>query len=115
MVPYVRMANETEQSKYRSVVKRVGQRVVRFVLISVGCILASVAGFVFLPSVEIPSQYPYWSINLSGDIGMVTFVAVVFAVEGFRGRLKSEWIECIAALACTMLLTFGAGWIHRIP
>ena len=41
---------------------------------------------------------------------MIAFVAVVLAVEGFPGRLKSEWLECIA-LTCAMLITLPTWWI----
>lgn len=111
VVPYSRMPKETEKGKYRGVL----QWVARFVLISLGCVLASAGGFVFLPSIEIPTRYPLRSFNLSGYIGMVAFIAVVFAVEGFRGRLKSEWLECIAALASAMLVTLPTWWTVRVP
>ena len=45
---------------------------------------------------------------------MVTFAAVVFAVEAYRGRLKSEWPQCVAALACSMLITLPTWWIVGI-
>ena len=105
------MAEKTEKGKLRRVV----EWAVRFVLLSLGCVLASEASFVFLPSIEIPTRYPLRTFDVSGYIGMVAFVAVVFAVQGFRGRLKSEWLECIAALACAMLITLPTWWIVRVP
>ena len=105
VVRYIRMAKETEARKHRHVVKLI----VRFVLIGLGCLLASAASFVFLPSIEISTRYPLRSFNLSGYIGMVAFIAVVFAVEGFRGGLKSERIGCIAALHVRCLSLFRHG------
>ena len=89
VVPYGRVAEKAQTWKYRRIVRSV----VRFMVVSLGCVLASAAGFVFLPSIEMPTRYPLRSFNVSGYIGMVAFVAIVFAVEGFRGRLKSEWLE----------------------
>jgi len=97
---------DSEKKKYRWIV--------RFVLLCLGCVLAWAASIVLLPTIEIHTRYPLRSFNLSGYIGMVTFAAVVFAVEAYRGRLKSEWPQCIAALACSMLITLPTWWIVGI-
>jgi hypothetical protein len=94
--------------------RRLVRWAVRFALLCLGCVLASAASFVVLPSVEIHTRYPLRSFELSGYIGMIAFIAVVFAVEGFRGRLKAEWLECTAALACAMLITLPTWWIIGI-
>jgi hypothetical protein len=87
--------------------------VVRFALLCLGCVLASALGFVLLPTIEIHTT-PLRSFNLSGYIGMFTFALVVFALEAYRGRSKSAWPQCSAALACAMLITFRTWWIIGI-
>ena len=111
VVPYICMAKETEKRTSRRWV----QWALRFVLISLGCVIASAASSVLLPTIEIPTRYPLRSFNISGYIGMVAFIAIVFAVEGLRGRLKSEWLDCLAALACAMFITIPTWWIISIP
>jgi hypothetical protein len=91
--------------------KRWYRWILRFVFLFLGCILASVASAVFLPTVEIHTRYPLRSFNLSGYIGMFIFSAVVFALQTYRGRLKSAWPECFAALALAMLITLPTWWI----
>lgn len=100
----------SRKSKYRRIVRWA----VRFVLLSLGCVLASAASFVVLPSVELHTRYPLRSFELSGYIGMIAFTAGVFAVQAFRGRLKVEWLECITALAFAMLITLPTWWIIKI-
>ena len=107
-----RMVTNSDSRKARY--RRLVLWAVRFVLLCLGCVVASSASFVVLPSVEIHTRYRLRSFELSGYIGMIAFTAVVFAVEGFRGRLKAEWLECVAALACAMLITLPTWWIIGI-
>ena len=92
VVAYIAMAKAADSGpgKYR----RVLRWVVLFVLLCLGCVLASVASFVFLPTIEIHTRYALRSFNLSGYVGMVTFAVVyspwkAFWVASSRGGLSA--------------------------